>query len=172
MSGRGGPWPSKRSLTPDVPLGVESRKRQLDAFFARALALSSRDEELRSDMARHGVVLICGFIERCVEEIILVRVKQLANVRVQSFVKSHFRRGTNYNCVAITSLLERFDLNWAFKFRSFLNGRDDLVEAIRSAYEVRNSIAHGGEASKGLTDVIRWFNAAQEVVNAMILATS
>ena len=123
-------------------------------------------------MAKYGIVLICGFIERCVEEIILDRVKKLANIRVQNFVKGHFKRGTNYNYVAIASLLERFDLDWASKFRSLLNGRDDLVEAIRSAYEVRNSIAHGGNANKGLVDVIRWFGAAQEVVNAIILATT
>jgi len=155
-----------------VPLGVESRKRQLDAFFARASALPSRDEELRSDMAKHGIVLICGFVERCVEEIVLDRIKSLANVRVQNFVKGHFKRGTNYNFVAIASLLERFDLDWASNFRNLLDGRDDLVEAIRSAYEVRNSIAHGGTANKGLDDVIRWFNAAQEVVDAMIMATT
>lgn len=150
---------------------ISSRVRQLDTFFARASALP-QDSELRADMARHGIVLTCGFIERCVEEIILDRVKKLANVKVQKFIKGHFKRGTNYNCSTIALLLDRFDADWATNFQLLIKDRDDLVQAVLSAYEVRNSIAHGGNSTKGLANVIGWFKAAQEVVEAISLATN
>jgi len=81
-------------------------------------------------------------------------------------------KNSNYHCAAIEPLWERFDRGWAAEFRDLLQGRDDLTEAVRSAYAVRNSIAHGGSANKGLVDVIRWFDAAQEVVEDMVLATT
>ncbi len=50
---------------------ITSRERKLDDFFVRANKLT--DDELKSDLARLGAVLVCGYVERCVEVIILDR---------------------------------------------------------------------------------------------------
>jgi hypothetical protein len=155
-----------------MPLhAVETRKQQLDAYFRRAANVGISDE-IRSDLAKHGIVLICGFVERSVETIIMEKIAQRAHPRVQSFIRRYFKIGTNYNCEAIAQLLERFDIEWNAKFRSFLKARDDLVEALRSAYDLRNSIAHGGTGSRGLQGVQDLYTLAKEVVDAMELATT
>jgi len=149
---------------------IESRKRQLDAFFARALD-PKLTEEIQSDLAKHGTILICGFIERSVELVIMNHVTTRAHPRVASFVKGHFRRGTNYDCEAIAQLLDRFDPRWGGKFRSFKDARDDIVQSINSAYTLRNSIAHGGTENRGLRGVVDLYRAAQEAVDALLSAT-
>ena len=155
-----------------MPLhAIESRKQQLDTYFRRA-ADEAISDEVRSDLAKHGIVLVCGFVERSVETIIMEKIAQRAHPRVQKFVRGYFRIGTNYNCDAITQLLERFDVGWSAKFRAFLKPRDDLAEALRSAYELRNSIAHGGTGNRGLRGVQDLYASAKEVVDGMEAATS
>lgn len=155
----------------EVPLhAIESRKQQLDVYFRRA-ADPAISDELRSDLAKHGVVLVCGFVERSVETVIMEKIAGRAHPRVQSFIRGYFKIGTNYNCEAIAQLLERFDAGWGTKFRSFLKTRDDLVEAPRSAYALRNEIAHGGTGNRGLRGVQDLCASAKEVVDAMEAAT-
>ena len=155
-----------------MPLhAIEARKQQLEAYFRRA-GDAAISEEVRSDLAKHGIVLICGFVERSVETIIMEKISQRAHPRVQSFIRGHFKIGTNYNCEVIAQLLERFDGRWSAKFRAFLEARDDLIEALRSAYDLRNSIAHGGTGSRGLRGVLDLYTAAKQVVDGMEAATT
>jgi len=142
----------------------------LDAFFARVVG-SSLQEEAQSDLARHGTVLVCGFIERGIELVIMDKIKDRAHPRVLKFVRRHFQRGTNYDCEAITQLLERFDSKWASQFRDFLKTRDDLIQAITSAYALRNSIAHGGTANIGIHRVRELYTAAESVIDGLFAAT-
>ena len=100
------------------------------------------------------------------------KIAQRAHPRVQSFIRGYFKIGTNYNCEAIGGLLERFDVGWSTKFRAFLKTRDDLVEALRSAYELRNSIAHGGTGNRGLSGVQDLYQSAKAVVDGMEAATT
>jgi hypothetical protein len=156
----------------EVPLyAIETRKQQLDAYFRRADD-SAIPDEVRSDLAKHGIVLVCGFVERSVETVIMEKIAPRAHPRVQSFIRGYFKIGTNYNCEAIAQLLERFDVKWGEKFRSFLKTRDDVVEALRSAYDLRNSIAHGGTGNRGLRGVQDLYASAKEVVDAMEVATA
>lgn len=149
---------------------IDSRIRRLDTFFQRAKQTPLPDET-RSDLARFGAVLVCGFVERCVEVIILERLSNRAHPRVNSFIRSYFKRGTNYNCEAICQLLERFDLNWSRRFRETLVSRDNLAESMNSAYTLRNSIAHGNDGNRGLNGVEDLYVDAKQLVEAMIVAT-
>lgn len=149
---------------------IEARKRKLDDYFLRASA-KGLDEQIQADLARHGAVLICGFVERCVEIVVLERLSYRAHPRVINFVKSHFKRGTNYDCEAIRGLLERLELDWANKFKLFMSDNSNLVSALESVYTLRNSIAHGGAASRGISGVIELYDGAQKIVDALITST-
>lgn len=122
-------------------------------------------------MARYGTVLVCGFIERSVEIIIIDKVRKKAHPRVLRFVKTHLNRGANYECEAIAQILERFDVDWARNFRTFMKTRDDLVQSMASAYALRNSIAHGGTANRGIHGVNDLYLAASAVIEGMLAAT-
>ena len=134
--------------------------------------LTQLPEEIQSDLARHGTILICGFIERSVELVIMDHVTSKAQPRIASFVKGYFKRGTNYDCEAIAQLLDRFDVDWGDKFRAFKASRYDIVQAVNSAYELRNSISHGGTANRAIRGVMELFKSAKAAVDALIVATT
>jgi len=149
---------------------IDSRIRSLDAFFKRA-ADPQISDEIRADLARYGAVLVCGFIERSVEVIILERLKSRAHPRVINFVSAWFKKGTNYDCDAICQLFERFDTLWSRRFRDFMDKNARVVSSVDSVYTLRNSIAHGGDQNRGLAGVKSLYADARDVVEAMIVAT-
>ncbi|GAA0318268.1 hypothetical protein GCM10009087_30880 [Sphingomonas oligophenolica] len=148
---------------------IESRERKLDAFFARAKGAG--DDELKSDLGRLGAVLVCGYVERCVEVVILDRLTTRAQPRVLQFIKSYFKKGTNYDCEAICQLLIRFDQSWEAAFRSTISKNDQWSTSLASAYFLRNSIAHGGDGNKGLPGVETLYTDCKNIVVALVEAT-
>ena len=91
-----------------MQLELDSRFREVEAYVQRACAATS-PEEIQSYLFRFGTVLICGYVEQSIQIIIMHRLANKAQPRILNFVKSHFGRGTNYNCPAIEQLLNRFD---------------------------------------------------------------
>ena len=148
---------------------IESRERKLDAFFARAK--TTNDDELKSDLARFGVVLVCGYVERCVEVIILDRLTTKAQPRVLQFIKSRFKKGTNYDCEAISQLLIRFDQNWEAAFRKVIKTNEQWSSSLSSAYDLRNSIAHGGDGNRGLSGIEEIYTDCKYIVDTLVEAT-
>ncbi|TBY28406.1 hypothetical protein E0H93_24995 [Rhizobium leguminosarum bv. viciae] len=149
---------------------IDSRERRLDEFFERANK-GVADEEILSDLARLGAVLACGYVERCVEIIILERLSKRAHERVLQFVKTHFKKGTNYDCEAICQLLERFDIAWASEFRRILKGNEQWETSLDSLYALRNSVAHGGVQNRSLAGVKALYDECKYVMMALVDAT-
>lgn len=149
---------------------ISSRERKLDSFFLRASA-KDISEEIQSDLAKFGAILVCGYVERCVETIILERLSNRAHPRITKFIQSFFKAGRNYDCEAICQLLERFDDTWSKSFRRFLSENDQLVTAISSAYAIRNPIAHGGDANRGLAGVKELYNASKATIVGLMEST-
>jgi hypothetical protein len=154
----------------DVRHVIDSRKRKLDSYFQRAND-DALPDELVADLSRFGAVLVCGYVEKCVEIVILERLDRRAHPRVLNFLKSHFRRGTNYNCKTISELLERFDANWARDFRDFCEANEQHAASLDSAYALRNSIAHGGDANRGMKGIRELYDSARAIVGALVQAT-
>lgn len=150
---------------------IDLRQRKLDAFFQRADD-KTLNEELLADLSRFGAVLVCGYVEKCVEVIVLQRLDRRAHPRVLSFVKSHFRKGTNYNCRAITELLDRFDGAWSASFRQFCVANEQHADKLDSAYALRNQVAHGGDANRGLKGVNELYESAKIIIEALVDSTN
>jgi RiboL-PSP-HEPN len=127
---------------------IDERFKTIEAFVAEATSAKVA-EQVRSYLFRLGTVLICGNMERSIEIIILDRLTARAHPRVLNFVKSHFQRGTNFDCRAVKQLLQRFDSDWYRNFCTFVDAHPHVEEGISSCYSVRNSVAHGGTMSVG-----------------------
>ena len=148
---------------------IEDRFKRLNQQID--LACDARDDEVAATLCRFGTVLICGFVERSIELILLDRLKPLAHPRVLNFVKSHFKRGTNYNCDTICQLLERFEPDWRDNFKDFMANHEKEVDGLSSTYAVRNAVAHGGSGGMSSSTLRERRDEAKRIVDALIRAT-
>lgn len=148
---------------------IENRYQRLQERVE--LACLEKDEEISDALRKYCTVLICGFVERSVEVIILDRLRSRAHPRILSFVKSYFKRGRNYDCNTICSLLERFDTSWKASFDEFLVRHEREVEALSSVYSVRNSVAHGGDSGISSQNLRQRCADAKTIVDGIVDAT-
>ncbi len=150
-------------------LAIRSRlaalERQID------LSCSAEDAEVAANLRCFSTVLICGFVERSVEVVLLERLRDRAHPRVLKFVRSHLVRGRNYNCENIRQLLYRFDSEWGQNFDHFQKDHEKEVQALVSMYYVRNLVAHGGNADVSEFKLKSWFEDAKKIIDALIFAT-
>jgi hypothetical protein len=154
-----------------MKIQLEQRFNTLSDFLTDACNRAD-DDQMGNQLRRLGAVLVCGYIERSVEIIIIERLKKKAQPQVLQFIKSHFKRGSNYHCAAIQELLQRFDSGWATKFETWMSENSEQVDGVKSIYSVRNSVAHGGTNNVGSASLLKYSLAAQAVIEELISATN
>jgi hypothetical protein len=82
---------------------VVSDQQRLDAIFARAQGLQS-DPELLSDFAKYLCILVSGFLEKSLAELVLEHSRQTGGPTLQRYVESNTKRFTNANAEKIVVL--------------------------------------------------------------------
>lgn len=130
------------------------------------------DPEIANYLFRFGSVLVCGTLERSLELIVLERLQSRAHPRIISFIKSYFKRGSNYDCEAIKQLLMRFDPEWGRRFEGEVAKKASLSELVSSCYAVRNAVAHGGGGSLGGARLRELSENCVEVIELIELSTT
>jgi len=140
---------------------VARLKQRLDATFQRIDGVGS-DLELRSDFARYLCVLVSGYLEKAVAELVLEHARRSGGPSLQRFVEMKTRRFTNANAQRLQNLLGSFDPDWRQSLESFLV--DDIKDAVDSIVDLRNTIAHGGSVGITYQRVYDYYIRVQRVV--------
>jgi hypothetical protein len=125
---------------------VARLQSRLDATFKRGSELSIHvsDLETQSDFARYLCVLVAGFLEKAIAELVLEHSRKTGAPTLQSFVEANTKRFTNANSQKIADLLGSFSPDWRLKMKSILT--DEFKDAVDSVIGLRHLIAHGGSA--------------------------
>ncbi len=114
---------------------VARLKQRLDATFQRVASIGS-DLELQSDFAKYLCVLVSGYLESAVAELVLEHARRSGSPSLQRFVERNTRRFTNANTERLQNLLGSFDPDWRQTLESFLV--DELKDAVNSLVDLRN----------------------------------
>jgi hypothetical protein len=154
-----------------MQLQLDSRANAVSAYIARC-SDKGLPPAFQSELCRFGTVLICGNVERSLEIIVLDRLTKKAHPKVLAFIKSHFKRGTNYDCAAISQLLVRFDSEWYRQFELFVAANGDVKEGISSCYALRNATAHGGTGNVSLNRLTELFDLSKRLIAGVVAATA
>ena len=141
---------------------VEGEKRRLDATFKRASGVKA-DPELLSDFARYLCVLVSGFLEQAVIELLLEHVRLRSHESIQRYVGQRLRRFTAANAKNITELLGSFDLDWQRDLESYLV--DEYKDAVDSVVSLRHTVSHGRFAGVTMASVQHYYDRVKEVVD-------
>lgn len=77
-------------------LSIYSHQQRIKTAFARADLLEN-DSELLADFAKYSCILVSGFIEKSLAEIVLEHTRRVAAPSLQKFVEHNTSRFTNAN---------------------------------------------------------------------------
>lgn len=124
-----------------------SREQRLDAAFTRINSLPSDNFELRADFARYLTVLVYGYLEQSVQQLLITYIAQSSPPPVARYAESQLERRRNIKANTLLQLLEEFDIEWRNACEDKLDERRRT--AIDTVTNNRNQIAHG--KSVGIT---------------------
>jgi hypothetical protein len=142
---------------------VHRLQQKVDATFKRASAITD-DLELLSDLARYLCVLVSGFLEQAVKELVLEHARKSATpATVQRYVEGRLRGFTNARSGRLVELLGSFDPEWMNDLKGFLV--DERKDAVDSVIALRNTISHGKHAGVTMTRIGTYYTRVREVVD-------
>lgn len=141
---------------------VRREKQRLDQVFERAVGVRG-DPELSSDFARHLCVLVSGFLEQAVIELLLEYIRLRSHESIQRHLGQRLRRFTTANAKNIIELLGSFDLDWKSDLEGYLI--DEHKDAVNSVVNLRHTVAHGRFAGVTMASVRRYYDRVTEVVD-------
>lgn len=103
---------------------------------------------VKAHWAKYICVLISGFVEQAIKEIIFEHVSSKTSPRVNKYVVDTWPKSTNMKCEAIGKILGSFDKKWEEVFNDWLSESERRKE-INEIISWRNEIAHGRESNIG-----------------------
>jgi len=143
---------------------IHSHQQRIDAVFARATALVN-DTELLADHAKYLCVLVSGFIEKSLFEIVLEYSRRAGAPSLQRFVEAKTARFTNANSEKVLQLLATFDPDWRLQIEGILV--DKYKDAFDSVVRLRHKIAHGSSVGVTFVQIKDYFTAIVYVIETI-----
>lgn len=141
---------------------VDRQRQRLDETFKRASGVKG-DAELSSDFARYLCVLVSGFLEQAVIEILVEYVRVRCPEQVQRHLGPRLRRFTTAKAGNIIELFGSFDLNWKLDLEAYIV--DEYKDALDSVVNLRHTIAHGRFAGVTMISVQSYYDRVKKVVD-------
>ena len=134
---------------------------RLDDAFLRASRFVN-EPEVEADYSRYLCILVTGFLEKAVEQVILDYVDAQGNQRLSSYVAETLGRGRSMRAETILKVVGDFDQQWKSLLALKLTLRHR--EAIGSVYASRNKIAHGEDVDLPYRQVSSDYALVREAV--------
>lgn len=118
---------------------------------------------------KYAIIRACGVIEVAYKSIVADYCDRRSKIQVKTFLKRYVRENSkNPNYKNMCSLLKEFDVNWNIQFRTRINAHADktrIKTSITSLVDARNELAHGGNPSSTVADVIAYFGDCRVVID-------
>lgn len=143
-------------------LAVVKYKQQLDALFSKVEAATGDDLELQSHWAKYLCVLISGFIETAVREILKEYAKNKSSSNVSNFVANRLNGFQNPNMQKILEIVGAFSPEWQAMLETETEGQPK--HAIDSIVANRHRISHGQPSAISLAQIKEYYKGALQVI--------
>jgi hypothetical protein len=137
---------------------------QVDELVRRALTLPATlklDEQayLQAQLARYACLLACAAVEQALIDALASYARRAGDGRLEGFVASSLKTGANPSPAVISRTLGKFDPRWSAAITTYFKttGESDINSIVSN----RNRIAHGENASLGISSIRSWAPSAR-----------
>lgn len=127
----------------------------------------SSEFEVKAHWAKYVCVLVSGYLEQALKEILLEHAASNSQSRIIRYVTETWPNSKNMKCDNIDEILRQFDLGWSDKFQEWISSQERKKE-VNEIIAWRNNIAHGKEASTNnvtINSVSTKFKVACELID-------
>lgn len=142
---------------------VSAAEARLDSTFERVRAVPFENGELRSDCARYLCVLVSGYLETAVVDLIIAYASAVSHPRTARLVERKLTRTTNLKAEPLAQLIGALDSDWEAGLREYLG--DERKASLDSLVSLRHEIAHGNPTGVTLVTVTTYYGAIKETVD-------
>lgn len=105
------------------------------------------EPEEQADWAKYLSVLVSGYLEQALKEILLEFAGRHDANRLQQYIAGTWPESRNMKTANIKEILNHFDQGWATRFDEWIAAGDQYKSELNSLIASRNDIAHGKEAN-------------------------
>ncbi|MGY2065568.1 HEPN domain-containing protein [Blastococcus sp. SYSU DS0619] len=140
---------------------VARRKQRLTATFA-AIDGAGLGSELTSHFSRYLCVLVSGYAEQSVKELVAHYCRTKSNEPIQRYVGKQLGRLRNIDLEKLKQLVESFQPEWWVELE---DKRADELSAFTSVATVRNAVSHGGDAGITMATIKQYFGQISVVLD-------
>lgn len=137
-------------------------EQRLDATFRRIDA-SGLESEVLSDFARYLCVLVSGYLEKAVYELVLEHARKNGAPSLQRFIDHRTKRFTNANAQKLRDILGDFDSEWGGRFETGIDS--ELKDGVNAVVDLRNKIAHGDSVGVTYRTVADYYIRVKKVID-------
>jgi hypothetical protein len=109
-------------------------------------------------------VLLSGFAEQSVKELVTHYCRTSSNEKIQRYVGQQLKRLRNIDHEKLKQLVESFDTRW---WTDLSDRYPDDLSAFDSVATLRNNISHGGDAGITLATFRQYFAQVSTVIDAL-----
>lgn len=140
---------------------IHSHRQRIEAVFSRSNTLP-HDSEILADQAKYLCVLVSGFIEKSLSEIVLEHARRAGAPSLLRFVEKNTSRFTNGSSEKVLQLLGSFNPDWRNTVEGLLV--DQYKDSFDSVVSLRHKIAHGSSVGITYTRIKDYFKAITYVI--------
>lgn len=134
-------------MASSIPDRVRYRERieNLIDEFQAAAGVDISEIEMRAHWAKYICILVSGYLEQSVKEIVMEYADKVSVPRIRKYVLKTWADSRNMRFQAIQEILDNLDEKWAAEFDQWLQQKDERKKEINEIIAWRNYIAHGKE---------------------------
>lgn len=142
---------------------IHRRRSRLTSVLGQ-IDRSTLSPELLSHYARYVAVLVSGYAEQSVKELVRQYSRKHADPRVQRYIGQQVDRVRNVDAEKLRQLVESLDPSW---WAGLERDHPDELEAFKSIATVRNSVSHGGDSGITIGTAKEYLGRIDTVINKL-----
>lgn len=145
---------------------IDEKRKRIEFLFEAAPKAVGDSFELRSHWARYVCVVVSGYIESSIRQLLTGYCADRSSPAVARYAASKIRWFQNAEMDRIVDLFCQFDPAWE---QEILHGIDDEHKAaVNSIIGNRHSVAHGDTSSITISSLRTWYGKANEVIDLLV----
>ncbi|HIF26300.1 MAG TPA: hypothetical protein EYG18_03315 [Micavibrio sp.] len=124
----------------------------------KAIIYKNKTAKSSAYLTKYALMRICGCIEYNFKNLIIERIThKRTNKQIKNFLDKKFQtqaQSIEYSRICYT--LRSFDADWQKRLKNDLDGsphKNQIISALNSLSDVRNSFAHGGSSTITIDDL-------------------